>query len=107
MSRHTNKTIEIYTNERDWQGNVTSALIGSYDVYLEENATREVFSVQNDEGAHADAVQNASRGWFILFSNINLDKKIIKYDEESYTVTKWDRFTDRKGNFHHIEATYI
>lgn len=107
MSHKTNKTIEIWTNERNWQGDTAIALVGSYDVYLEENATRDIFSMSGDKGSHSDAVQNSSRGFFILYENINMDKKLIKYDDESYIVKKWDRFTDRKKAFHHSEVTYI
>jgi len=107
MSRKTNKTIEIWTNERNWQGDTAITLVGSYDVYLEENATKDIFSMPEDKGSHSDAVQNSSRGFFILYENINMDKKLIKYDGESYIVKKWDRFTDRKKAFHHSEVTYI
>jgi hypothetical protein len=106
MTRHTNKTIEIYENVRDWEGNLSSSLVGTYDVYLEETATKEVFSNPYDEGSHSDAVQNSSRGFFMLFVNLNLDGKTISYDGTTYTIKGWDRFVDRKGNFHHIEATY-
>lgn len=106
MSWITNKTIEIVSSKLDWEGNIQTESLGSFDVYLEETATKDVLSVTGDEGFHSDAMQYTSRGFFLLFNNIDLDKKVIIYDGEEYNITAWDRYTDRKGRFHHIEATY-
>lgn len=106
MARKTNNTIEIFRTELDWEGNLSSSSLGTFDVYLEETATKEVLFVTGDEGNHSDAMQYSSRGFFILWDDVDLDKASITYDGEEYTITAWDRFTDMKRRFHHIEATY-
>jgi hypothetical protein len=106
MSRITNKTIEIWTETRDWQGTLTSTLEGTYDVYLEEVSTKEVFSNPYDEGSHTDAIQDRTKGFFILHEEVPLDGKAIRYGGEQYAIKAWDRFWNRKGVFHHIEATF-
>lgn len=95
----TNNQIEILSKEEDWAGSSSPVSIGTFNVYLEEHSTYNM-EVQGI------SYQKDSKGMFILESDIDLDSKIIRYDEADYQVDNWDRYKDKNGTFHHIECEF-
>jgi len=102
----TNKTISIYSKGRDYKGDLSKSLIGQYKVYLEEHSTRRTYDVTGSEGSAPSAIANTSKGFFILEENVDLTEKMIEYDEKSYSIDNWDRYWNKDGTFHHIEAEF-
>ncbi len=97
----TNKTIEIFQNTINWQGEATKVSLGNFDAYVEEHSTS-VMIKYDGEGVDL----TGTKGFFIIFDNLNLNDMHVKYDEMEYKIDKWDRYFDQYGDFHHIEATF-
>ena len=101
----TNKTIEIIDFAKDWKGNPIEQSLGFYKVYLEENATSLNVAVWDERRRVYDQAE-ATKGFFILFENIDLEGKQFKYDGKLYSVRHQDKFFDEYGDFHHIEVDF-
>ena len=102
----TNKTIQIYSKNKSWDGDYNAGLVGKYDVYLEEHSSRETFKIDYGSSSGPLDVANTSKGFFILQENIDLSEKTITYDDNSFVIANWDRYFDMYGDFHHIEADF-
>ena len=101
----TNKQIEIFSTETDWQGNPEDVSLGTFDVYLEEHSTRNLLTAW-DEGRQVYDDTHSTKGFFIIFEDLDIENKSVKYDGKIYTIYKSDKYTDQYGDFHHIEANY-
>lgn len=97
----TNKTIKITKKETDWSGDPVTTDLGDFDVYLEEEGTRDYVRIDGE----SVAIQGTA-GFFILFSDLDLKNAEITYDDNEFVVDSWDKFFDPYGDFHHIEATF-
>lgn len=104
---NTNKTIEILEKGKTWDGDYEETSLGEFDVYLEENATVGKYTPGGGStGDDSISVAAKSLGFFMLFDNINLNDKMIKYDGQTYSISGWDRFWTPDKGFHHIEAEF-
>ena len=101
----TNKKIEIFSTKTDWEGNPEDVSEGFFDVYLEEHSTRILLTIWDERRQTYDE-GHSSKGFFILFENLNLTEKSVKYDGKIYTIHNFDKYTDHYGDFHHIEANF-
>lgn len=43
---------------------------------------------------------------FFLFDDIDLTDCFVTISGTDYPIVAFDRYSDRRGNFHHIEASY-
>ncbi len=103
----TNKSIEIFEKGKNWEGDYEETSLGLFDVYLEEHSTIRKFTPGGgSSGQDTMSVAPVSVGFFILFDDINLNNKMIKYNEKSYSIENWDRYWEPDGEFHHIEADF-
>lgn len=102
----TNTEIEIFEEKEDWEGNLTFKSLGNYFVYLEGHSTREPYNFSNANDARGADIQSRTKGFFILFSDIDLTEKQIKYNNEKHIIANWDRYVFPEEGFHHIEATF-
>lgn len=107
MSLPRNATITLVRRTKDWAGNILSpTTIGTYDVWNEERKTVDSISSRlSSIGGTIDEIE-ASKGLFFLFSDVDLTDTIAVINGSSYTVGSFDRFTNRKGDFHHMEVFY-
>ena len=97
----TNTRVTLKRKTSTGSGSFGKSEIGDYDVWLEGldvDAQRRVGSITNE--------LSVPRGLFFLFSDIDLTDCYVEVNGEDYPITGFDRFTDRKGNFHHIEAVF-
>ena len=102
----TNKTIEIFRRERDWSGEESLTSLGNFNVYLEEHYTKDKhYASGGRDSAPLDIVQE-SKGFFIIFDELDLKNASIKYDEKTYVVGWIDTYFDMKNRFHHTEAMF-
>jgi len=105
MSHQTNATVTLVRETQDWQGNISRASVGSYSVWNEERKTVLYHQYRRDIRGFLDEAE-ASKGMFFLFSDVDLTDTVAVFDGSSYPVMSWDRFTDRKNDFHHLEVFY-
>lgn len=101
----TNKSIEIFSEEKDWQGNTDRISLGFYDVYLEEDQTNRNLTMYEGRQQVYDEGQ-LSKGFFIVYEDLDLEGKTIEYNEKTYAVRHADRFFDEYGDFHHLEVDF-
>ena len=101
----TNKKIEIFSTKTDWEGNPEDVSEGFFDVYLEEHSTRLLLTVWDERRQMYDE-GHSSKGFFILFEDLDLTEKSVKYDGTIHTIHNFDKYTDQYGDFHHIEANF-
>lgn len=101
----TNKQIEIFSEGKDWEGNVNRVSEGFFDVYLEEDQTNRNLTFYEGRQQVYDEGQ-LRKGFFIIFENINFKDKTIEYNEKTYAVQHVDRFFDEYGDFHHAEVDF-
>jgi hypothetical protein len=100
----TNETITLLRETTDWAGDPTTEELGTFDVYLEEHSERELLKVEGDQVG----VVSGSRGFFILFEDIDLAGDIkVQFAGRTFTIYSWSRFKmPGDGQFHHIEADF-
>ena len=101
----TNSTVTLVRKTKDWQGNLSKSTVGSYSVWLEERKSVLHHQYRRDLRGFVDEAE-VSKGMFFLFSDVDLSDTLAVVDGSSFTVINWDRFKDRKGNFHHLEVFY-
>ena len=96
----TNTVATIKRQTSTGHGSFSKETVGQYSIWLEESSTsqRRVGSITNE--------QDIPQGTFFLFSDIDLTDCYITIDGEDRPITAFDRFIDRDGDFHHIEAVY-
>jgi hypothetical protein len=100
----TNATVDISVRSRDWKNDETITLVGTYKVWLDEHSST---VIRNVVGQRSSQIQlDISRGVVIMFIDIDLTDSIVNINGYDYEIITWDRFLDRKGNFHHLEFIY-
>jgi len=102
----TNASIYIYREATNWKHEKTASLVGSYDVWLEQTS---VYAYDSAGGGRVR--EKLGDGLVILQNDLDLTGC---YWQGGSTLTEtkkhefkdWDRFIDKDGSFHHIEAVY-
>jgi len=97
----TNKTVELKRKTSTGSGSFGKTSLGTFSVWLEGLDTQEqrnIGSVTNERAI--------PHGLIFLFSDIDLTNCFVVYDGGTYPVTGFDKFYDRNGDFHHIEALF-
>lgn len=97
----TNTVVEIKRKTSTGSGAFGKTSLGDFSVWLEQDsvaAQRRVGSVTNE--------LSIPQGTIFLFSDIDLTDCFVTIDSADRPITAFDRYIDRKGNFHHIEASY-
>lgn len=102
---YVNKKIELFTKNKDWEGNITPVSLGTFDVYLEEHSSKSFEDVSGGSTTLNVSIKT-SKGWFILFEDIELGDAQLTYDGKTYAIDSWDRYFFPGGDFHHIEADF-
>lgn len=98
----TNANITLYRKTRNWKQELSTAEIGSYDVWLEFGTKVVVRSVGGQE-----IKEEIGKGMIFLLDNIDLTDTYFVYENEQYEISMVDGvFRDRQQNFHHIEAYF-
>lgn len=97
----TNTVVTIKRKTSTGSGSFGKTVLGSFDVWLEQEsvaAQRRVGSITNE--------LSIPRGTLFLFEDIDLTDCFVTIDNTDYPIDAFDRYIDRRGNFHHIEASY-
>jgi len=97
----TNTVATIKRRSSTGHGSFSKTTLGQYSIWLEQSsvsAQRRIGSIHNE--------QDVPQGMFFLFDDIDLTDCYITIDGTDYPITAFDRFIDRSGDFHHIEASY-
>lgn len=97
----TNASINIIKKSENWKGEPSdSNVLTNENVWIEEHSTQ---LVSNPNGS-SEVIE--LKGLVFLFTNVDLTNCYVVYNSVQYQIFKWDRYTDRKGDFHHIEILY-
>ena len=97
----TNTVVTLKRKSSTGHGSFDKTTLGTYSVWLDTEsvaAQRRVGSITNE--------QDVPNGFFFLFTDIDLTDCYITIDSEDYPITAFDKYIDRDGDFHHIEAAY-
>ena len=97
----TNTVVTLKRKSSTGSGSFGKTTLGSYDVWLETtsvDAQRRVGSITNE--------LSVPQGMFFLFSDVDLTDCFVTISGTDYPISAFDRYADRRGNFHHIEASY-
>jgi len=97
----TNTVATIKRKSSTGHGSFSKTVVGQYSIWLEQSsvsAQRRIGSITNE--------QDVPEGTFFLFEDIDLTDCYIDVDGTDRPITAFDRFIDRKGDFHHIEGAY-
>lgn len=97
----TNKSLSIYRATKDWKGDETVAIVGTYKVWLEENTVDKWIKVEGK-----GTILTIGKGMVIMEDKIDLTDCYFIMDEKRREIISVNNFTDRKGKFHHSEVTY-
>jgi hypothetical protein len=105
----TNYNLPIYRKTKNWKGEITSSLIDYYDVWIEFGTVYKYTQINGlivkSQGSMAQ--QEVGKGWVIMEEELDLTGCYIVYNDVEYEVNAPEVFYDRRGNFHHMEFTFI
>lgn len=96
------KTNAIITLEQKTvsDGSITYSYVGDYQVWLE-------FATQTNYSKKLHTPIYTAKGLVFFDADINLTDKIAVIAGLRYEFDEVNRFLDRNGNFHHIEAYLV
>lgn len=98
----TNRQVEVLRKTSSGHGHFGKTSIGVFDVWYEGMETREL---RDSVGAVTNRDKVPS-GLLFFFDDLDLSDCFVKIDDAVFPVVAFDKFYDRNGSFHHIEATF-
>ena len=99
---HTNDSVKVVKQTRDWKNQLTTESLGTFDVWHEEQKTVASQTVKSSVPIEVEV----SKGMFFIGENLDFSDTLAVFDGSTFTVSAFDIFKNRRGEFHHTEVFY-
>ena len=97
----TNGSINIYKRTKSYKGEITNTLVGSYDIWVNEE---EQFIYRNVGGA--TTLVKTGKGIIFLFEEVDLKNCFLKYLTKVYEIISINTYRKSATEFGHTEIIY-